>query len=145
MSYDAVFNVPAKYLGSDVNRLIGKINDNEVNKIMIPIAAKISGSFTDPKVSTDLTSGVTNLTKQLIEIEKQKLIGKGTDKIKDLLGGILGGNTDKTQKPETTTNDSTTTQTAPIKKDSTKNSGEAIKNTIKDIFNKSKKKKDTVN
>ena len=23
MSYDAVFNVPAKYLGSDVNRLIG--------------------------------------------------------------------------------------------------------------------------
>ena len=145
MSYDAVFNVPAKYLGSDVNRLIGKINDNEVNKIMIPIAAKISGSFTDPKVSTDLTSGVTNLTKQLIEIEKQKLIGKGTDKIKDLLGGILGGNTDKTQKPETTTKDSTTTQTAPIKKDSTKNSGEAIKNTIKDIFNKSKKKKDTVN
>ena len=93
----------------------------------------------------DLTSGVANLTKQLIEIEKQKLIGKGTDKIKDLLGGILGGNTDKTQKPETTTKDSTTTQTAPIKKDSTKNSGEAIKNTIKDIFNKSKKKKDTVN
>src|SRR5690606_25477753 len=84
MTYDAVFNVPAKYLGSDINRLIGKINDNEVNKITIPVTANISGSFTNPKISTDLTSGVTNLTKQLIEIEKQKIIGKGTDKIKDL-------------------------------------------------------------
>lgn len=144
MSYDAVFNVPAKYLGSDINRLIGKINDNEVNKLSIPITANIFGSFTDPKVSTDLTSGITNLTAQLIEIEKQKLIGKGTDKIKDLLGGVLGGTTNKTQTPQTTTKDSTNTQSAPVKKDSTKNSGDAIKNTIKDIFNK-KKKKDTVN
>ncbi len=145
MSYDAVFNVPAQYLGSDINRLIGKINDNEVNKFNIPVSAKISGSFTDPKVSTDLTSGIANLTTQLIEIEKQKLIGKGTDKIKDLLGGILGGNKNQTQTPEITTKDSTTIQTPPIKKDSTKNSGDAIKNTIKDIFNKNKKKKDTVN
>ena len=146
MSYGAVFNVPAKYLGSDVNRLIGKINDNEVDKIIIPISANISGSFTDPKVSTDLTSGIANLTTQLIEIEKQKLIGKGTDKIKDLLGGVLGGTTDKTQTSEPTTKDSTATKpTDPVKKDSIKNSGEAIKNTIKDIFNKNKKKKDTVN
>ncbi|MEO8773396.1 MAG: AsmA-like C-terminal region-containing protein [Gelidibacter sp.] len=144
MSYNAVFNVPAKYLGSEINRLIGKINDNEVNKIMIPISANISGSFTDPKVSTDLTSGVGNLTKQLIEIEKQKLIGKGTDKIKDLIGGALGGATDKNQTPETKTKDSTKIQSAPIKIDSIKNSGEAIKNTIKDLFNK-KKKKDTAN
>lgn len=145
MAYSAVFNVPAKYLGGDVNRLIGKINDNEVNKISIPVIANLSGSFTNPKVSTDLTSGVTNLTKQLIEIEKQKLIGKGTDKIKDLLGGVLGG---KNPQP-TTGKDSTitTTKTPPsISKDSIKKSGEAaIKNTIKDIFNSKKKKKDTVN
>ena len=146
MAYDAIFNVPAKYLGSDVNRLIGKINDNEVNEITIPVTANISGSFSSPKVSTDLTSGVANLTMQLIEIEKQKLIGKGTDKIKDLIGGALGGNKDKTGTPEPTTKDSTITQTPPIKKDSTKNSSEAIKNTIKDIFNTSKKKKkDSVN
>lgn len=151
MTYDAVFNVPAKYLGSDVNRLIGKINDNEVNKITIPVTANISGTFTNPKVSTDLTSGVANLTKQLIEIEKQKLIGKGTDKIKDLLGGVLGGSTN--QNPEnTTTKDSTVsqtpptnTQTPPTKKDSTKNSSETIKNTLKDLFKSQNKKKDTVN
>ncbi|OBX25652.1 AsmA-like protein [Gelidibacter algens] len=146
MSYNAMFNVPAKYLGSDINRLIGKINDNEVNKITIPVTANISGSFMSPKVSTDLTSGVSNLSKQLIEIEKQKLIGKGTDKIKDLLGNVLGGNAN--QNPtSTSTNDSTkiNTQTLPIKKDSIIKEGEVIKNTLKDIFNSRKKKKDSVN
>ncbi|WP_027125733.1 AsmA-like C-terminal region-containing protein [Gelidibacter mesophilus] len=146
MSYDAVFNVPAKYLGSDINRLIGKINDYEVNKITIPISANITGSFTSPKVSTDLTSGVTNLTKQLIEIEKQKLIGKGTNHIKDLIGGALGGTTKK--DPTTTTpkdSTQTTTPVPPVKKDSTKTTEDVIKNTLKDIFNSKKKKKDSVN
>lgn len=146
MSYDAVFNVPAKYLGSDINRLIGKINDNEVNQISIPVVASISGSFTHPKVSTDLTSGVTNLTKQLVEIEKQKLIGKGTDKIKDILGGVMGGKTEKeTEEKNTTVPDSTATQTPPVKKDSTKQGSDAIKKTIKDIFKSQRKKKDSVN
>lgn len=144
MSYDAVFNVPAKYLGSDINRLIGKINDNEVNNITIPVTANISGSFTNPQVSTDLTSGITNLSQQLIEIEKQKLLGKGKDKIKDLISGALGGNKDKTASSEPTLPDSTSTQTPSIKKDSVNQTQENIKNTIKDIFNSRKKKKDSV-
>lgn len=145
MLYNAVFNVPAKYLGSDVNRLIGKINDNEVNKISIPVTANITGSFTNPKVSTDLSSGITNLTKQLIEIEKQKLLGQGTDKIRDLLGGMLGG---------TTTGGTTTpTDTIPIKTDTTKTTtnpkNDPIKQGVKDILGGlmggKNKKKDSVN
>ncbi|MDG5490091.1 AsmA family protein [Psychroserpens sp. SPM9] len=101
LNYNAVFQVPAKYLGSEVNRLIGKINDPEVNKITIPVTANITGSYTNPQVQTDLTSGVSNLTKQLIEIEKQKLIDKGTDKIKDLLGGVIGGTKNETTKDST--------------------------------------------
>ena len=108
MNYSAVLQVPAKYLGSEVNRLIGKINDNEVNKLTVPITANIGGTFTSPNIKTDLTSGVSNLTKQLIEIEKQKLIGQGKDKITDLLGGILGGNSaTKTDSTKTTVADST--------------------------------------
>ncbi|EDP72397.1 putative outer membrane protein [Flavobacteriales bacterium ALC-1] len=134
MNYSAVLQVPAKYLGGDVNRLIGKINDPEVEKISIPITADIGGTFNNPKITTDLTSGVSNLTKQLIEIQKQKLIGKGADKINDLLGGLIGG------KSNTTKTDST-------KKDSTKtNSSNKIKEGLKDalggIFNKKKKTKD---
>ncbi|WP_335977163.1 AsmA-like C-terminal region-containing protein [Gaetbulibacter jejuensis] len=118
MSYNAVFNVPAKYLGSDVNRLIGKINDNEVNKITIPVTANITGSYTSPKVSTDLTSGVSNLTKQLIEIEKQKLLNSGKDKVNDLLGNLLGGDkntTNETTKDSTATKTDTTTTKDPVK------------------------------
>lgn len=145
LKYDAIFNVPAKYLGSDVNRLIGKINDNEVNKITIPVTAIITGSFTNPKVSTDLTSGISNLTKQLIEIEKQKLLGQGKDKIRDLLGGIINSNT------PTPTGTSTTTDSTKATTDTTKTNTntDPIKQGVKDvlggILSSKKKKKDTVN
>ena len=91
MNYKAVFEVPANYFGTEVNSLIAKINTDEANNLTIPVTASIGGRFTSPTVSTDLTSGVTNLTKQLIEIQKQKLINKGTDQIKDAIGGLLGG------------------------------------------------------
>ncbi len=134
LQYDIVFQVPAKYLGSEVNRLIGKINDPEVNKISIPVTANINGSFTSPNISTDLTSGVSNLTKQLIEIEKQKLIGKGQDKINDLLSGVLGGNTTKT--------DSTTVKTDSTKVDPKDKIKEGVKDAIGDLFGGKKNKKD---
>ncbi|SEA64831.1 AsmA family protein [Bizionia paragorgiae] len=152
MNYNAVFNVPAKYLGSEVNRLIGKINDNEVNKIAIPITASINGTFSTPKISTDLTSGVKNLTQQLIEIEKQKLISAGEDKIKDIIGNAMGNHSGATK-------DSTATQNnAPIKnaikdilsgnsgsgqsptKDTTKTNQNPVKD-ILNLFGKNKKKK----
>ena len=96
MNYSAVFNVPAKYLGSEVNRLIGQINDTEVNNVSIPVTANITGAFTNPTVKTDLTSGVKNLTNQLIEIQKQKLLNQGKDKVKSLIGNVIGGNKTKT-------------------------------------------------
>jgi hypothetical protein len=115
LNYNAVFDVPAKYLGSEVNRLIGKINDNETNKITIPVTANITGSYTNPNVKTDLTSGVSNLTKQLIEIEKQKYINKGKDQVKDLIGGLLGGNKTDTTKDTTTVKTDSTKTKDPVK------------------------------
>lgn len=97
MDYDAVFKVPAKYLGSDVNRLIGQINDNEVNNISVPVTAEIKGTFSQPQVTTDLSESITTLSQQLIEIQKQKLLNSSTDKITDLLGGLLGGKKDTTK------------------------------------------------
>ncbi|WP_179319048.1 AsmA-like C-terminal region-containing protein [Winogradskyella helgolandensis] len=111
MNYNAVLQVPAKYLGSEVNRLIGKINDSEVNNLTVPITANIGGTFASPNIKTDLTSGVSNLTKQLIEIEKQKLIGQGKDKVSDLLSGLLGGEKTSTTTDSTTTKEETTKQT----------------------------------
>jgi len=124
MNYNAILQVPAKYLGSEVNKLIGQINDDDIKNISIPVTASIGGTFSSPNITTDLTSGVSNLTKQLIEIQKQKLIGKGKDELNNLLGGILGGG-----KNETKT-DSTNTKT-----DSTKtNPNDAIKEGVKDVL-----------
>ena len=97
MGYEAVFEVPANYFGTEVNSLIAKINTDEAKNLTIPVTATIGGSFTSPTVSTDLASGVSSLTKQLVEIQKQKLISKGTDQVKDAIGGLLGGDSKDSQ------------------------------------------------
>jgi hypothetical protein len=144
LNYKAVLNVPAKYLGSEVNQLIGRINDNEVNKITIPVTANISGTYASPKVTTDLTSGVSSLTKQLIEIEKQKLLNTGKDKLKDLINGALN------KKEKTTDSSKVETQTkkdsTAVKTDSLKTIGkEKAKDILSGLLNNRKKKKDTTN
>ncbi|MFB9056192.1 AsmA-like C-terminal region-containing protein [Mariniflexile ostreae] len=158
INYSAIFNVPAKYLGSDINRLIGKINDNEVNNMSIPITANIGGSVTSPSVKTDFTSGVSNLTKQLVEIEKQKLLSQGTDKVKDLIGGILGGNKTKTDSIKEQQNNSvqnvlkdimsnkSKSDTTSVKKDSikTNTTKDAVKNVLGGLLGGKKKANDTV-
>jgi hypothetical protein len=140
LTYNAVFDVPAKYLGSEINQLLGKINDPQVNAISIPVTANITGSITNPIVKTDLSSGVTNLTKQLIEIEKQKLINKGSNEIKNLLDNIISNPTTN-NKPN---NSVDSTNTKPI--DTTK-AIIPVKDPIKDILGgliKNRKKKDTI-
>jgi hypothetical protein len=134
MNYSAVLQVPAKYLGGEVNRLIGKINDSEVAKISIPVTAKIAGTFTSPNITTDLTSGVSNLTKQLIEIEKQKLIGESTNKVTDLLGGLIN-------KKKTTPNDSTKIDSTKIKSNDAIKKG--VNSLLGNILKKKKKVKDS--
>lgn len=152
MDYNAVFNVPAKYLGSEVNRLIGKIDTKEANNLSIPVTAHIGGSFSNPEVKTDLSSGVSNLTKQLIEIEKQKALNAGKDKVKGMLGNLIGDNqtkSDSLKKEQSsavknvlgdlvgskeTTTDSTKTSTTK----------ETVKNVLGGLLNKKKKTQDTV-
>ena len=146
VNYNAKFNVPAKYLGSDVNRLIGKINDNEVNNLSIPVSANIGGTFSRPNVTTDLTAAVSNLTKQLIEIEKQKLLNTGKDKINEILGGISG----ETKNDTKTTNndskvvktDSMNVNTPTIKSENPVE--EDIKNILGGLIKKRKTKNDTI-
>jgi hypothetical protein len=149
LNYSAVFNVPAKYLGSNINQLIGKIDSEETKNITIPVTANILGSLTKPEVKTDLTNGISNLTKQLIEIEKQKLLNQGKDKIKDLIGNVIGGNKTKTDSIKEQQNNTVKNVLNGIignnknETDSTKTS--TVKNVLGGLFGGKKKKKDTVN
>ena len=135
LAYDAVIQVPAKYLGNEVASLIADLKDEDLKNIKIPVSTLFSGKFTDPKIKTDLKAAVSNLTKQLIARQKAKLIDKGKDEVTNALEGFL----DKNIK----TKDSTKT-------DSTKNNTkDAVKDIAKDVlgglFGKKKKaKKDTI-
>lgn len=99
LAYTASLDIPAKYMGDEVNTLIAKINDDSLKDLTIPVTATIGGNYTSPKVTTDLTSGVKNLTAELVEIQKQKLLNQGKDKAKDFIGGLL--KEDKTDSAET--------------------------------------------
>ena len=105
MKYTATMEVPAKYLGSDVGKLISQIGEDDLKDLKIPVVANIGGNYDNPKVSTDLGSGVKTLTNQLVEIQKQKLVNKGKDKAKDLIGDVLGSNDAKKEGESNSTKD----------------------------------------
>ena len=155
MAYNAVFSVPAKYLGNDINNLITKLDDTSAKNLTIPITANITGSYTNPSVKTDLTSGVSNLTKQLVEIQKQKLLNQGKDKVNSMLGDIIAGN--KAKKDSTSTAQSNAVKDViggiiggnKTKTDSTKTktntqTKDAVKNVLGGLLGGKKKTKDTV-
>ncbi|WP_149304038.1 AsmA-like C-terminal region-containing protein [Pareuzebyella sediminis] len=104
LNYQATFEVPAKYLGSEINKLITEIGEDDLNELTIPVVANIGGNYSSPSVTTDLTSGVKALTNQLVEIQKQKLLNKGKEKARDLIGDVLSKNkreTDSTSQRDT--------------------------------------------
>ncbi|MFD1616542.1 AsmA-like C-terminal region-containing protein [Gelatiniphilus marinus] len=152
LNYSAIFNVPAKYLGSEINQLIGRINTEEAKNIAIPVTANIGGSYTNPTIKTDLTSGISNLTKQLIEIEKQKLLNQGKNKVKDLIGNVIGNNKTKTDSLKKEQNNTVKNVLGDIiggnktPTDSTKtNTTKAVKNILGGLLGNKKNKQDTIN
>ncbi|MEM7380880.1 MAG: AsmA-like C-terminal region-containing protein, partial [Bacteroidota bacterium] len=165
LAYTATLQVPAKYLGSEVNNLIAKIDEEELVDLTIPVTANIGGGYTSPEVSTDLSSGVKQLTTQLVEIQKNKLINQGKDSTKDLLGGLLASNSSSQDSTATESEESDVKQVlggllgdseTQKEKDSTvaakdsANTKDPIKDAAKEVlgglFSKKKKsKKDSVN
>nr|WP_299385138.1 AsmA-like C-terminal region-containing protein [Allomuricauda sp.] len=152
LQYNATVDVPAKYLGSEVNNLIAKIDDSDLENLTIPVVANIGGSYTQPKITTDLSSGVTKLTNQLVEIQKQKLVNQGKDKAKDLIADVFKN--DENDSTETTSNGVKETLGSLLGKkeetpDSTASKEDPVKNTAKSILGnllgKKEKEKDTVN
>ncbi|MFL9838847.1 AsmA-like C-terminal region-containing protein [Flavobacterium sp. ST-75] len=142
MNYNIAFNVPAKYLGSDVNKLISSLNGTDASKISIPVNAVVSGTFNNPKVSTDLSKAVGNLTNQLVDQQKDKLKQQGEDKVKDALNNLLGGGKKEEEKADTsaTSKENTTnTQTQQTAEDKAKEAG---KDLINGLFKKKDKKEE---
>ncbi len=127
MNYTLKLDVPAKYLGTEINNLIAKLSPADANKLEnVPINASILGSFSQPKISTDLKTATTTLANNLIKQQKTKLIGKGKTELEKLI--------DKNKKQ----GDTTKTK-LPVNK-------EEVKTKAKDLLNGlfKKKKQDTI-
>ncbi|MET1257906.1 AsmA-like C-terminal region-containing protein [Flagellimonas sp. DF-77] len=156
LAYRVKVDVPVEYLGNEVQGLIAQIDDDDLEGLTIPVTATIGGNYSDPKVQSDFTSGVGELTKQLVEIQKRKLVAQGSDAVKDLLGDVLGNASDST-KTDSTTNSGNAVgkvlggllgegKSDSIPKDSTQGNEvkDAAKSILGGLLGKKKKKKDSV-
>jgi hypothetical protein len=128
MNYNVKFDVPAKYLGTEVTNLLSKLTPAEQQKIQsVPITANLTGSFSQPNVRTDMKQATTNLATQLVKMQKDKLVNQGTSALSNLLGG------DKATTNATATD---TTKTTPTPKEQVK---DGVKDAVKNLFGKKKK------
>jgi hypothetical protein len=122
MHYNLKFDVPIKYLGTEINNLIAKLTPADAKKFeTIPINAILTGNFKNPNISTDLKQATTTLVTNLVKQQKDKLIQQGTS----ALGNILHNNT----------NPKDSTKTTPPKTDVK----DKAKDLINGLFNKKKK------
>lgn len=125
MNYNLKFDVPAKYLGTEANALIAKLSPADAAKLEnIPINALMTGSFSSPKISTDMKGAVANLTNQLVKQQKEKAIKQGASALTDYLNK-------NTKKPTDTTKTAT-----PATKEDVKTKAADLLN---GLFNKKKK------
>jgi len=111
MDYTMELKVPAKYLGKEGASLLSKLQASDIEGLTVPLPVRFTGSFSKPNVQVNLESAVTNLTNQIVEIQKQRLKEAGQDAlggaIQDIATGKnpLGGIKDilKGNKPATDT------------------------------------------
>jgi hypothetical protein len=119
MSYNLKFDVPAKYLGTEVNNLLARLTPADAKKIeSVPITAMLTGNFKNPKISTDVKQATTNFVTALVKQQKEKLVSGA-------LNSILTNGT----KPKS---DTTKTNVKTDVKDK-------AKDLLNNIFNKKKK------
>lgn len=103
MDYRIKFDVPAKYLGPEVNNLLNRLTPAEANRIQnIPVTALMTGNFSNPRVNTDVRQATTQLVNQLVQQQKQQLVNQGTQAIGNIIDrNRPAGDTTRTNVPTT--------------------------------------------
>ncbi len=129
MNYDLKLDVPAKYFGNEVNAMIAKLTPADAKKLdNIPINAILNGTFSNPKVTTDVKSATTSLVTNLVKQQKDKLIKEGTTKLGALIDKNIRkqGDSSKTVLP---TNKQEIKEK--VKEEATKKAGELLNGLFK--------------
>lgn len=106
IDYNLTMNVPAKYLGGEVTKLLQNLNPKEADEMIVALPIGLKGTFTNPQVSLNTETAINKLTKELLAKQKDKLLNQGTD----ILGDLLDGGTKKDSTTTNTNNQEQTTQ-----------------------------------
>ena len=102
MNYNVKLDVPAKYLGTEINNLIGKLTPADAKKFeTVPINAILTGNFSKPQISTDIKQATTTVVTNLVKQQKDKLIQQGTTALGNLIhNSTTPKDTSKTATPK---------------------------------------------
>ncbi len=122
MDYNLTLDVPAKYLGSEVTKLLQNLDPKDANNMSVALPIGLKGTFTNPQISLNTKTAINQLTQELLAKQKDKLIEKG----KGMLGDFLEG---KTKKDTTKTK-----QDDPVKNTEQQDTRQQGADKIKDIF-----------
>jgi hypothetical protein len=149
MNYTLDLNVPAKYLGTEGAQLLSKLESKEIESITVPVPVRLSGSMNAPNVNVDLQGAVTNLTNQIVAIQKQKLKDRGESALGGAIDDLTSGKNpldnikDRLRGKQPATTDSTAVK-SPIDTTSTTTPKDQVKEAASGLLrNLLKKKKDT--
>ena len=98
MNYNVKLDVPAKYLGTEINSLLAKLSPSVAKKFeTIPINAMLTGNFQNPKVTTDVKQATTALVNNLVKQQKEKLINQGTNSLNSIISNATKPKSDTTK------------------------------------------------
>jgi hypothetical protein len=98
MNYNVKLDVPAKYLGTEINSLLAKLSPSVAKKFeTIPITALLTGNFQNPKVTTDVKQATTALVNNLVKQQKEKLINQGTNSLNSIISNATKPKSDTTK------------------------------------------------
>lgn len=135
INYDLKFDVPVKYLGTEVNNLIAKLTPADAKKLeSIPVNGMMNGSFAAPKFTTDLKMATTNLVTQLVKQQKDKYINQGLSQL-----GAAAGLPTKTDSTGTVIPKTKEEVKEEVKTKATEVVKDKVKDGLNNLFNKKKK------
>lgn len=87
MDYQMDLDVPAKYLGGDVNKVLSKLSKSEQENTTVDVPVNLSGSFENPKVNVNLKDAAKDLSEEIVEKQKGDLKEKAKEKVQGFLKG----------------------------------------------------------
>lgn len=144
MNYNLELDVPARMLGSQVGSALGKLSGQEMQNMTVALPIGLRGQFQNPQININMEQAVSNLTQQIVQKQRENLKERGTEAVRDVLGGVLNRGSQQQQTPADTTarRDTTQTQTNTKRAPETQVK-EAARNILGGVLGGRKKAQDT--